>query len=355
VGQGTQAFLRALALVCATPVGTVPAATVETEREVDMMLQHWHAQQRTSISAVQRRFCGVVGVQNGGMRAVVHWMPGPPPLLRLTFQHARLADDAEDARPAHDINGVPAITRAIDTDNGVLIDNITQLELQAVGFEPPVLADGPATGALLQLVITTEGPAALPYRIGQMFSIDGSNARPSMRYCITPEPPQRCEAAYAAVSLVEAALVIARLGVGANIQAHAAAAAQAGPAVGVPVGQVPPAAQAAPQAQLPPVPQAAPQAQPQLAADAPRLANIQQPRAFPWTGAGDYSIMDQLCTQLSPADLTNMERWDQLVKALTVSAPPGYAFQPPDEVMARVDYCNTRINDLMSQHDIAHA
>jgi hypothetical protein len=30
---------------------------------------------------------------------------------------------------------VPAITRAIDTDNGVRIDNITQLELQAVGFE----------------------------------------------------------------------------------------------------------------------------------------------------------------------------------------------------------------------------
>ena len=35
MGQGTQAFLRALALVYATPVGTVPAATVETEREVD--------------------------------------------------------------------------------------------------------------------------------------------------------------------------------------------------------------------------------------------------------------------------------------------------------------------------------
>ena len=120
-----------------------------------MMLQHWHAQQRTSISAAQRRFCGVVGLQNGGMRAVVNWMPGPPPSLRLTFQHARLADDAEAARPAHDINGVPAITRAIDTDNGVRIDNVTQLELQAVGFEPPVLADGPATGALLQLVITT--------------------------------------------------------------------------------------------------------------------------------------------------------------------------------------------------------
>ena len=36
MGQGTQAFLRALVL--ATPVGTVPAATVETEREVDPTL-----------------------------------------------------------------------------------------------------------------------------------------------------------------------------------------------------------------------------------------------------------------------------------------------------------------------------
>ena len=42
----------------------------------------------------------------------------------------------------------------------------------------------------------------MPYRIGQMFSIDGSNARPTMRYCITPEPPQRCEAAYAAALTV---------------------------------------------------------------------------------------------------------------------------------------------------------
>ena len=77
------------------------------------MLQHWHAQQRASISARQRRFFGVVGVQNGGMRAMVTWMPGPPPTLRLTFQSARLADDVSDARPAHDIDGVSAITLAI--------------------------------------------------------------------------------------------------------------------------------------------------------------------------------------------------------------------------------------------------
>jgi hypothetical protein len=40
------------------------------------MLQHWHAQQRSSISAVQRRFLGVRGVQHGGMRATLSWSQG---------------------------------------------------------------------------------------------------------------------------------------------------------------------------------------------------------------------------------------------------------------------------------------
>ena len=86
------------------------------------------------------------------------------------------------------------------------IDNIMQPELLAGGFEAPVRANGPATGALLHLVIKTEGPDAKPYRVGQIFSIDDSQSRLSMRYCITPEPPQQCEAAYAAASTVEAAL-----------------------------------------------------------------------------------------------------------------------------------------------------
>jgi hypothetical protein len=32
------------------------------------MLQHWHAQMRDSLSARQRRFFGVVEVQNAGLR-----------------------------------------------------------------------------------------------------------------------------------------------------------------------------------------------------------------------------------------------------------------------------------------------
>ena len=107
MGSGNR---RAHSLVPATAVGTVPASRPSAKWT---MLQHWHAQQRASISARQRRFFGVVGVQNGGMRAMVTWMPGLPPTLRLTFQSARLADDVSDARPAHDIDGVSAITLAI--------------------------------------------------------------------------------------------------------------------------------------------------------------------------------------------------------------------------------------------------
>ena len=335
------------------------------------MLQHWHARQRSSLSAIQRRHLGVVGNQIGGMRASVLWLPGPPPMLRLTLQNARLADDASNARPAQAINGVSAITRAIATEDGVRIDNITQPELLAIGFVEPDLDDGPATGWLLPLVLTSEGPDALPYRIGQMFSIDDSDSRPSMRYCITPEPPRHCEAAYAAASQVEAALAIERLGVGANVRAQADARAraqdaQAAPAVGVPVHQAepappvaqpPPVAQAAPQApapQVPPVAQAAPQAQPQPAAAAPRVAHVQLQNApvFPWTGEpGDYAIMNQLCAQLSPADLTNLERFDQLARAVSLADPPGYAFIPPDAIMARVDYVLQRIIDITTQYD----
>ena len=335
------------------------------------MLQHWNAQQRSSISAIQRRFLGVVGNQNGGMRATVHWLPGPPPMLRLTLQNARLADDASNARPAHAVDGVSAITRAIATEDGVCINNITQSELLASGFVELDLADGPATGWLLPLVLTTEGPNALPYRIGLMFSIDQSGNRPSMRYCITPEPHRQCEAAYAAASQVEAALAIERLGVGANVRAQADARAraddaQAAPAVGVPVHQAepappvaqpPPVAQAAPQVpapQVPPVAQAAPQAQPLPAAAAPRVANVQLQNApvFPWTGEpGDYTIMNQLCAQLSPAELTNLERFDQLARAVSLADPPGYAFVPPDAIMARVDYVLQRIIDLTTQYD----
>ena len=54
----------------------------------------------------------------------------------------------------------------------------------------PDPTDGPATGTLLWFVIASEGPAALPYRIGKMFSVDASQTRASRRYLISPEPPR---------------------------------------------------------------------------------------------------------------------------------------------------------------------
>ena len=62
--------------------------------------------------------------------------------------------------------------------------------------------------------------------------------------------------------------------------------------------------------------------------------------------------MDQLCAQLSAADLTSLERFDQLARAVSLAAPLAYAFQPPDDIMARVDYILQRIVDLTTQYDI---
>ena len=80
------------------------------------------------------------------------------------------------------------------------LHGVTPLELRAGGFADFDLAGGPATGALLSLFIAKEGPVALPYHIGQIFSIDGSQTRASMCYCVTPESAQPYETAYLAAS-----------------------------------------------------------------------------------------------------------------------------------------------------------
>jgi hypothetical protein len=77
-----------------------------------------------------------------------------------------------------------AVTHAIDDDNGVCQHCVTPLKLRASGFVDPDLADGPATGALLSLIIARERQATLPYRIGtigQLFSINGSRTKAAMR------------------------------------------------------------------------------------------------------------------------------------------------------------------------------
>ena len=195
-----------------------------------------------------------------------------------------------------------------------------------------------------------------------------------MRYLITPEPAQIFETGYLPASIVDAAFTDASLADDAFIQdafarndaaqaAHAAPAGggQAAPAVGVPVHLADAAPQVAPPLAQPAAQPAAqpPVVQQQAAHAAPRLANVQQPpqqvlpRALPWTdAAGDFSLMDRLCDKLSAADLASLERWDQLARALSLAAPPAYVFQPPDDVMARVEYINQRLADLEATYDI---
>ena len=117
MGQGTQAFLRALALVYATPVGTVPAATVETEREVDDATVVVRATARFSLRS--SAFSALLVCKMQGCAPWSHGFQARPLCSPQgdTFQNARLAYDAGDSRPAHDIDGVPAVTHAIDLLN----------------------------------------------------------------------------------------------------------------------------------------------------------------------------------------------------------------------------------------------
>ena len=100
MGQGTQAFLRALALVYATPVGTVPAAT---EREVDDAIELARTTARFSLRSSVSLFRRCL---NTICRAARH---GLMEAACLTFQNASLASDAGDPRPAHGIDGMPAV------------------------------------------------------------------------------------------------------------------------------------------------------------------------------------------------------------------------------------------------------
>ena len=192
-----------------------------------------------------------------------------------------------------------------------------------------------------------------------------------MRYLITPEPAQICETVYLPASIVDTAFTDASLADDAFIndafarndaaqaaQAAPAGGGQAAPAVGVPVHLADAAPQVAQPAAQPAVQPAAqpPVVQQQANHAAPRLANVQQPPQqvlLPWTGEpGDFSLMDRLCDKLSAADLASLERWDQLARALSLAAPPSYIFQPPDDVMARVEYINQRLADLEATYDI---
>ena len=112
-GSGNAGFL-ALSLVRATPVGTVPAATVEIEREVDDATALVRATARFSLRS--SAFSALLECKMQGCAPWSHGFQARPLCSPQgdTFQNARLAYDAGDSRPAHDIDGVPAVTHAID-------------------------------------------------------------------------------------------------------------------------------------------------------------------------------------------------------------------------------------------------
>jgi hypothetical protein len=193
-GRSGNAGILALSLVSATPVGTVPAATVETEREVDDATAVVRATARFSLRSSAFSACWSAKCRAGFQ---AHPLCSPQ---GDTFQNARLAYDAGDSRPAHDIDGVPAVTHAIDP----LMPSMTIMVcvctasrcsscVLAVSQIPILLVAQRLEHSFLSSLQekAREVPAALPYHIGQLFSIDGSQTRASMCYTATASRPSR--------------------------------------------------------------------------------------------------------------------------------------------------------------------
>ena len=104
--------------------------------------------------AVRRRFLGVVGVGRQDMLAKVQVDLGPPLLLNLVLDKAKLAPNSTDAtRP--DLNGVSPIVSAVlgPAPNQVIISNISQEQLVAINLQAPVVADGVFTDRVINICI----------------------------------------------------------------------------------------------------------------------------------------------------------------------------------------------------------
>ena len=106
-------------------------------------------------SAVRRRFLGVVGVGRQDMLAKVQVDLGPPLLLNLVLDKAKLAPNSTDAtRP--DLNGVSPIVSAVlgpAPKMNVIISNISQEQLVAINLQAPVVADGVFTDRVINICI----------------------------------------------------------------------------------------------------------------------------------------------------------------------------------------------------------
>ena len=178
----------------------MPAATVATEREVDDATAVVRAIARFSL-----RSSAFSALLECKMQGCVPWSRGfqARPLCSPqgdTFQNACLAYDAGDSRPAHDIDGVPAVTHAIDPlmpSKTIIVCVCTASRrsscMLAVSQIPILLVAQRLEHSFLSSLQekAREGPAALPYHIGQLFSIDGGQTRASMCYTATASRPSR--------------------------------------------------------------------------------------------------------------------------------------------------------------------
>ena len=117
--------------------------------------------------AVRRRFLGVVGVGRQDMLATVQVDQGPPLLLNLMLDKAKLAPNSTDAtRP--DLNGVSPIVSAVlgPALDQVIINNISQEQLAAINLQAPVVADGEYTDRVINIRM---GNSTEPVVLAQTF------------------------------------------------------------------------------------------------------------------------------------------------------------------------------------------
>ena len=360
------------------------------------MVGQWHLQSIAVRSARLRRFLGVVGAGGRRVIAVVKWVQGGAQgvlgHLALVLTGCRLAVDHDQNRAG--IDGIDAVTTGIamqDASDGapqVYIDNVQAPLLQALGMVAPIMSDHAITGRTTWLRLEETSQLQTRVRLGQVFSADASGSIVSMRIMVALHAPDGVVAPAIppisvpfvslarAVAAVEADDAAANAAQAAQAAAAPAAAAQANAPAPMPAhvhwAAGAPAAAGAPMpspaaAQVPvgnapappPVAQPfAPQAAPPAAAAAAMHANAAPPVGQPLgghaatpasAGATGLAHVDMLFSRTTAADRANLGQLDALVKAIAPpEGPPADALQPPLDAMARLEYLDERVGQLIS-------
>ena len=102
--------------------------------------------------AVRRRFLGVVGVGRQDMLATVQVDQGPPLLLNLMLDKAKLAPNSTDLRVPTCTASRPSFSAVLGPAlDQVIINNISQEQLAAINLQAPVVADGEYTDRVINI------------------------------------------------------------------------------------------------------------------------------------------------------------------------------------------------------------